>query len=264
LTSIAASSGSRRAAASGGQRRVLVVSIHDVAPPLETRVRALWDLCRARGVTPALLVVPNWHGQAPLERSPAFVDWLRMCADAGAEVFLHGERHDEYGLSRGWRDAWRAWGQTASEGEFLTLDEHRAGERIQRGLATFGRVGLSAVGFVPPAWLATPECWRAVTAAGLRFSEDAHAIRIHDRATVRPVGSPVVRWSGRTRLRAYGSSVVANVRWQAQRGAHCVRIALHPGDLAHPRTTQSVAGALDRWLSDRAAVPYNSLTDRAL
>jgi len=260
LTSIVASSGSGPATATRSvPRHALLVSIHDVAPPLETPVRSLWDLCRSRGITPALLVVPNWHGQAPLERAPTFVQWIRTCADAGAEVLLHGERHDEQGLPRSWRDAWRAWGRTAREGEFLTLDEARAGERIQRGLVLFGRLGLRAVGFVPPAWLATPGCWRAVGAAGLRFSEDAHVVRIHEHAAPRRIVSPVVRWSTRTALRAQGSALVADLRWRAQRGATCVRIALHPGDLAHPRTARSVAVALDRWLDDRAAVSYGVL-----
>src|SRR5216683_2060563 len=58
----------------------LLVSIHDVTPALAPQVETLWTLCRARGVTPALLVVPNWHGDWPLERYPAFVQWIRSCA----------------------------------------------------------------------------------------------------------------------------------------------------------------------------------------
>ena len=46
--------------------RRLLVSIHDVSPALEAPVRALWDLCQSLGITPALLVVPDWHGEWPL------------------------------------------------------------------------------------------------------------------------------------------------------------------------------------------------------
>jgi uncharacterized protein len=241
------------------QRRALLLSIHDVTPALEGRVRALWELCRARGVVPALLVVPNWHGEAPLERAPAFVRWIRTCADLGCELFLHGERHDEHGVRRGWRDAWRAWGRTAREGEFLSLDEAAARERIERGLACLRRLELEPIGFVPPAWLARPGCWRAVDGSGLRLSEDARAVHIHGAARRTRVASPVIRWSARTTMRAHGSSVVAAARWSMQRRAPVVRIALHPGDLAHPRTTRSVAVALDRWLGDRPATAYRSL-----
>jgi predicted deacetylase len=216
-------------------------------------------MCRARGVTPALLVVPNWHGEWPLDRSPEFVQWVRECADSGAEVLLHGERHDETGIPRGWRDAARAWGKTAREGEFLTLDEQPARERIDRGLALFTRLGLQAAGFVPPAWLARDGCWRAVAAAGLRCSEDDGAIRIHAVRDTRRIPSPVVRWSGRSPARAYASAAVAAVRWRVQRGARHVRLAFHPADLDHPATTRSAATALDRWLSERPAARYADL-----
>src|SRR5579862_7419590 len=239
LTSTVASPSSEDSAETRRPRpRALLVSIHDVAPALANQVRTLWDLCQARGVTPALLVVPNWHGQSPLERAPAFVDWVQRCAGAGAELFLHGERHDELGLPRTRRDHWRAWGRTAREGEFLTLDASSAGERIARGLTLFERLGLRAVGFVPPAWLARPACWDVVGAAGLRFSEDSAVIRVHEHGRFHSIPSPVVRWSGRTTWRARGSASVAAIRWQTQRGAACVRLALHPGDLDHPRTTR--------------------------
>ena len=48
----------------------LLVSIHDVAPPHLPAVRRLWLMCRDAGVVPALLVVPDWHGSAPIERDP--------------------------------------------------------------------------------------------------------------------------------------------------------------------------------------------------
>jgi predicted deacetylase len=219
----------------------------------------LWAMCRDHGVTPALLVVPNWHGEWPLDQSPAFVRWVRESAAAGADVLLHGERHDETGMRRGWRDAARAWGKTAREGEFLTLDECAARERIDRGLALFARLGLSAAGFVPPAWLAREGCIRAVAAAGLRYSEDDSAIHIHEPQGMRRIPSPVVRWSGRSPARAYASAAVAAARWRVQRSARHVRLAFHPADLDHPATARSAAQALGRWLGERPASRYTDL-----
>src|SRR5438093_3451912 len=127
-------------------RRVsLVVSIHDVTPAHAPEVARLWSLCAARQVRPALLVVPNWHGRWPLHEHPEFVEWLLARATEGAEIVLHGERHDEMGLPRRLRDTLRAFGRTAAEGEFLTLGEGAAKERIERGLRVLRDLGLRPI-----------------------------------------------------------------------------------------------------------------------
>jgi hypothetical protein len=235
----------------------LLVSIHDVTPALTEGVARLWTLCAARGVRPALLVVPDWHGAWPLESYPSFVAWLRARADDGAEIVLHGERHDEVGLPRRLGDTVRALGRTAREGEFLTLDAAAARNRIARGLARLRALGLDPVGFVPPAWLARSEGHAAAGGAGLGFSEDDRAIHLYPSG--RRVPSPVVRWSGRTPLRAWGSVAVARARWTLQGRAHFPRIAFHPQDLAHAATAAALGPTLDRWLARHPPISYSAL-----
>ena len=236
---------------------MLLVSIHDVTPAHDKNVLKLWELCRRRGVTPALLVVPNWHGEWPLEQYPHFVKWIQAGAKQGAELILHGERHDENGLRRGPGDAWRAWGNTAREAEFLTLEEPIALSRIAQGLARLHRVGIEPSGFVAPAWLARETTDAAARASGLEFTEDASSI--HLLTSGQRVASPVVRWSSRTLLRAWGSSAVASARWRLQRNSAWPRLALHPQDLDHPATARSLAGALDRWCEHRTVGHYADL-----
>jgi predicted deacetylase len=238
----------------------LLVTIHDVTPALAMRVESLWRSCEARGVVPGLLVVPDWHGRAPVERDPGFGTWLRERAAQGAEIFLHGERHDEAGLPRSLGDSIRAFGRTAREGEFLTLGRDGARARIDRGLARLRSLGLEPVGFVPPAWLARPATHAAVRDAGLLVSEDDRAVYFH--APARTVPSPVVRWSGRSAPRAYGSAAFERLRWWLQRHEAVVRIALHPGDLAHRATAASIERALDAWLSARRPASYRALHAR--
>ncbi len=235
----------------------ILVTIHDVAPPLMPRVERLWDLCAARQVIPGLLVVPDWHGTAPIEQHADCVAWTRARAAEGAEVFLHGERHDEVGLARSWRDELRALGRTNREGEFLTLDYAAARARIDRGLARLRALGLTPVGFVPPAWLARADTHRAARDAELAVSEDNRVIYAFRARRV--IASPVVRWSSRGAFRAYGSLAQAQLRWLLQRGASVVRIALHPADLDHPATAGSVERTLDRWLTAYPAASYASL-----
>jgi predicted deacetylase len=237
---------------------MLLVSIHDVTPAFESKVKKLWDLCVQSRVAPALLVVPNWHDQWPLEQYPGFVSWLRarVVVD-GAELVLHGERHDETGLPRGLSDAWKAWGQTDREGEFLTLDGPAASNRIVRGLSRLRDLGLEPIGFVPPAWLARESLPSAVAAAGLAFTEDARSIRLLPSGERVP--SPVVRWSSRTPLRAWGSAAVAAARWRLQRGSAWPRLALHPQDLDHGVTARSLARALDLWIGRHSTGRYADL-----
>jgi predicted deacetylase len=220
----------------------LLVSIHDVTPALEDGVRHLWDMCAARGLSPALLVVPDWQGEWPLGRHPAFVKWLRERASGGAEIVLHGERH--------------------SRGEFRALDRAAARERIDRGLGSLRALGLEPGGFVPPAWLAREDGHTAVCDAGLGFSEDERSVRLFPAG--RRVASPAVRWSARTPVRAWGSVAVARGRWLVQRRARYPRIAFHPQDYTNPRTARDLPATLDRWLSRHSAISYAALRDTEL
>lgn len=235
----------------------LLVSIHDVTPAHAANVRELWNLCRAIGVTPALLVVPNWHGRWPLDRHPHFTRWVRQCADEGADVLLHGERHDEHGSTRRFVDDMRAFGLTSSEGEFLTLDRDEARLRISRGLKMLRRCELDPVGFVPPAWLARPSCGVAAAECGLRISEDASSIYLHHRGT--RLLSPVTRWSTRARWRAGTSRLVARARLALGRRTWLVRIALHPMDLSSAPVRRSIVQTMERWLAVRQPWRYSDL-----
>jgi uncharacterized protein len=236
----------------------LLVTIHDVTPAFASSVESLWRLCESRGVIPGLLVVPDWHGETAVESDAAFAAWLRARAAQGAEIFLHGERHDEAGLPRTLRDEIRAFGRTNREGEFLTLGYETARARIDRGIARLRAIGLDPVGFVPPAWLAKTATHAAVRDAGLLVSEDDGVVYVH--APERSIASPVVRWSGRGFVRAYGSVAFERLRWWLQRREPVMRIALHPGDLAHPATASSIERGLDAWLSVRRQTFYRELS----
>lgn len=235
----------------------VLVTIHDVAPPLMPKVERLWESCALRKVTPGLLVVPDWHGACPIEKDARCVDWVHARAAEGAEIFLHGERHDEVGSPRALGDTIRALGRTNREGEFLTLGYDAARARIDRGLVRLRALGLDPIGFVPPAWLARPATHEAARDAGLAVSEDDGTIYAFGAG--RTLTSPVVRWSSRGAVRAYGSLIQAKLRWVLQRGNAVIRIALHPADLDHPATAASVERTLDLWTGAYRATGYSAL-----
>jgi uncharacterized protein len=239
--------------------RMLVVAIHDVAPPFAEECAALWALCIAQRVRPALLVVPSWHGKWPLDRHASFARWVADRQAEDAECFLHGYRHDEAGTHRNWRAACRAVGRTAREGEFLSLDYATALTRMREGIRVLEAASIAPVGFVAPAWLDTTETRQAAQDLGLAISEGTTGIIGLRSGTM--VDAPAVRWSARTPVRATASCVVARARRPLHARRAVVRIALHPRDLHHRGVAASVRDALHWWRTDRVVVRYQQVVE---
>ena len=239
----------------------VLVSLHDVTPAHDSAVRRLWSLCHRHGVSPALLVVPDWHGEWVLNNHLAFVDWLLARASEGADILLHGQRHDEVGTRRRFRDHWRALGRTAREGEFLTLDYAGAADRIRRGRDCLTSVGLEPIGFVPPAWLARPATFEAASQLGFRCAEDDAFIHLFESGT--RVAAPACRWSARSWVRSRGAVLVARGRRLIQGRRPWMRLALHPADLGDGATVRSIQWALSAWSSDHVTSTYGRMLEEA-
>ncbi len=242
---------------------MIITSIHDVTPAHDSAVRQLWERCRAAGITPALFVVPNWHGQWKLGDHPEFVQWLQQCAEAGSDVFLHGDRHDEVGHRRSIFDHARALGRTAHEGEFLSLDAWQARERIERGVLYLWSLDLRPIGFVPPAWLAPAHTHDVVRDVGLDLSENEPHVFVHQApsSTTTALRAQAVRWSSRAAWRAHASRAVVGWHWRVSRHFGSMRLALHPQDLQHPVTAHSVRRAITDWAGVATPMRYRDLVD---
>src|SRR5207244_2307289 len=237
----------------------LLVAVHDVAPANARRLEVLYHLLDELGVRRyALLVVPNWHGSWPLVEYPDFVAQLRERAANGAEILLHGWRHDEVGLPRSLAHRLRTVGRTDREGEFASLTPVEAAARIARGLAALRCAGLEPLGFVPPAWLAGPTLPRVVREEGLTFTEDAHAVVALNGQGQR-IAAPATCWSTRRSWRAAGSVVVASLRLRLERARPLVRVALHPPDADVPAVLASCRRTLVALLERRRLTTYREL-----
>jgi uncharacterized protein len=242
--------------------RTLVVAIHDVAPPFAEECAALWALCVAEGVRPALFVVPSWHGAWPLDKHTAFARWVADRQAEDAECFLHGYRHDEADSHRTWSAKFRAMGRTDREGEFLSLDYPAAFDRMREGVRVLESASIAPVGFIAPAWLDTAATRRAARDIGFTISEDATGIVVlrGDRVVI----APAVRWSARTPVRAAASCVVARARRSLHARHAVVRLALHPRDLHHRGVAASIRDALRWWRRGRVVVRYQQAVDGTL
>src|SRR5436305_6756014 len=114
--------------------RLLLASIHDVAPRFESEVDRLIDLLAPHvGTRLAMLVVPNHWGDAPIVPGSPFATRLRSWTEQGIEMFLHGFTHRDEAEYSGMADRVRARFMTASEGEFLGLSRGEAAARSRDG-----------------------------------------------------------------------------------------------------------------------------------
>jgi predicted deacetylase len=229
---------------------MLVLTIHDVAPPTLPAVialRALADQWGAARVT--LLAVPDFHGHARLAAHAPTVDWLRRRADAGDEIALHGIRHLQTAPAAG-LDALRARLFTAGEAEMLGAGaaDPRAVAEARDQLAALVRAPIR--GFVAPAWLEPVGLGDVLARIGFAWHETGLAIeRLRDR---RWTASPVIGFATRSPARlaaslAWAAVLLPVIDRQASTGRPA-RIALHPSDLASPRVL-AAAGRATRRLS---------------
>ncbi len=72
----------------------ILVSLHDVSPVMFDRSRQLTEMIMQRtGVKFTMLVVPDFHCHARIDKFPEFCSWLRNLNEAGVEIAQHGLYH---------------------------------------------------------------------------------------------------------------------------------------------------------------------------
>jgi predicted deacetylase len=212
------------------------VSVHDVSPVWASELELALSMARAVGAKPALLVVPNFHGRAPLAEHPAFCARLRELQGSGHEIYLHGFFHAsgheaESGDAPGRRGLpWHFAQRIVSnhEAEFCDVSRQEAVRRIARGEAALAEAGLAVDGFVAPAWSMPDWLMPVLADRGYRFTEDH--VRVYDPLAGSSRPSLVLNYASRSPGRLL--STVAYCR--AARVLATVlpaRVAIHPADM---------------------------------
>jgi uncharacterized protein len=218
------------------------VSIHDVSPRFAADVDVALELCAARGIRPALLVVPNFHEAAPLLDDPGFCARLRDLQARGHEVFLHGFFHLSPGGPRTLRSFFRQRIVSANEAEFSAVTEDEARARLDRGARVLDAAGLRSDGFIAPAWSMPRWLVPELARRGVHFTED-HT-RIYDPAGGRSRASVVLNWASRSPARLASTVVYCRLA-KGARALVPARVAIHPGDMRSSLLRHEVARMLD-------------------
>jgi uncharacterized protein len=225
------------------------VSIHDVSPAWAHEVEDALALCHDVGICPALLVVPDFHGRAPLLDHPTFCERLRELQTCGHEIYLHGFYHrsrDAFDASTGGgRLAWLVAQRLASRGEAemtdVSADEGR--RRIARGEQVLAAAGLRVDGFVAPAWSMPRWLLPLLGERGFRFAEDH--FRVYDPAAHRARASVVLNWATRSPPRLVSSLAWCRMAMYA-RAVVPARLAIHPTDMRYLLVRREIERLL-RW-----------------
>jgi predicted deacetylase len=213
------------------------VSIHDVSSAWTDEVEAALAMCHDAGARPALLVVPDFHGRAPLLGDASFCARLRALQAEGHDVYLHGLRHrsgERWERRRaGWRGGRLAWHLSqrvvsAGEAEMADVGPDEGRARVDEGERVLGEAGLRIDGYVAPAWAMPPWLFALLAERGYRFTEDH--LRVYDPRSGRRRATVVLNWATRSRAR-----IASTIAWcRAARHARALvpaRIAIHPGDM---------------------------------
>lgn len=224
------------------------VSIHDVSPAWEREVDVALELAHEHGVTPALLVVPDFHGRAPLGDHPAFCDKLRALQASGHEIYLHGYYHrarteTDGSLAERARHAFAQRVVSGGEAEFSDVSPDEARARLDRGERMLRDAGLSIRGFVAPAWSMPRWVLELLRDRGYGFTEDH--LRVYDPARGRSRPSLVLNFASRTPARLFSSVAWCRVSRPLGRLLPA-RIAIHPADMQFA-LLRSETESLLRW-----------------
>ncbi|MBO9671749.1 MAG: DUF2334 domain-containing protein [Sphingobium sp.] len=229
--------------------KLLLTSIHDVGPRSEAQVERLRDHLGVHVPLDkvAMLVVPDHWGEAPLKAGTPFATKLRGWADAGTEMFVHGWYHRDTAEHESFAARMKAKHMTASEGEFLGLDEGEAYRRMTEGRALIEDIiGRPVAGFIAPAWLYGAGAHAAMARAGFALAED-HWWVWRPGADAKPLADgPVITWASRSKMRIASSLFAAAVVPPLLRFKPVARVAVHPGDTGVPALLDSIAATLKR------------------
>lgn len=236
--------------------RSLAVSVHDVSPLTRESVdRMLADLAGSGiGVT-SLLVVPDHHHKADIDKDPAFLAWLRDKQAAGHEIILHGFYHRrEPRPDAGLRQKLVTEHYTAGEGEFFDLDYEKARERMEDGREMLTAAGLEVVGFIAPAWLLGDEAEQAARNLGFAYTTRLGGVldlRSGEwTASQSLVYSPRSAWRRQVSL-AWNAFLAARLRKNP-----LARLGLHPPDWRYDKIRAQALRLAHEAAANRKVIRY--------
>lgn len=238
--------------------RLLIVSLHDVAPHTQRRFDEFIARLKALGVPRvSLLVVPRWHGLHPITETQEFVGWLQQRAAEGHDICMHGLNHHAADTAFRPVEWFMHRVYTDREDEFFRITGSEAPGMLCDALALFRDAGLTVYGFTPPAWLISSEGRVALAKVGLFYNTGrGHVDLLQEDRRIR---APTLVFSSRSLWRRVVSGIWVPLWARLNAGKRVLRIAVHPADLAHARVEERLAHMIENAVRTRRSCTYRDL-----
>ncbi|MFQ6574462.1 DUF2334 domain-containing protein [Pseudomonas sp. UM16] len=210
----------------------LLLVLHDVAPHTWPDYQPFVEAVDALGDVPMTwLVVPNFHKRDALTLAPGFRRMLGRRLQRGDELALHGYYHaDDSPPPCSVRDYLMRRIYT-HEGEFYSLDQDSALQRLHAGMTMFQRFDWPLAGFVAPAWLMSEGTRQALRRLPLKYTSDPRYLYQLPQFT--PIAAPGLVWSARSAWRRGLSWLACELQAVRLAEAPVIRLGLHPMDMRH-------------------------------
>jgi predicted deacetylase len=239
-----------------GERRNLVVSLHDVSPHTWEACRRILDELSKQGITAvSLLVIPDHHHRGHFKDAPEFCEWLRRQVASGREAVIHGYYHErERRAGESLRDRLVTRSYTAGEGEFYDLPHDQAKALVLRAREEFNAADLHPVGFIAPAWLLSAPAEQALR--DLDFAYTTRLRGVWDLRRGQVERSQSLCWSARAAWRRQMSLAWNAFLFSRLANRPLMRVAIHPVDLAHPRIWRQIKRLLASAQLHRRVMTY--------
>ncbi|MCP4603767.1 MAG: DUF2334 domain-containing protein [Proteobacteria bacterium] len=242
-----------------------ILSLHDVSPAFSDQVVEILTQMEQWGLPPpALLIVPNHHGDWPVNAYDDFANVVLEAQKKGSELLLHGYEHiapENAPLPINLLKRVKAGLLTAGEGEFHNVGMELAVRklRIGRGLLEQG-LGVRPSGFVAPAWLESRHTQAALAFEGFEFHEDHLFVRRV--STDEKHFIPAVSFSARSPLRTFASRIWARALRLLAFGKWNLRLAIHPLDFSSEELKNAIRRFAEAATQTRQWVTYEQFLRR--
>lgn len=186
----------------------VILSIHDIIPPLEDHIVKTYDLLTDLGISSyTLLVTPFYQ----MKKTNSFVKgslFSEFLLSLGFELSLHGYSH---------------FTKSGSMCEFSDTTTERMLVRLRDGISLFKKgFGQKPVGFIPPLWEAPPRMLKVAKQIGFVYCVLRNLINRLSDSKVFSTAEPIIGQGGRL-------VEIESAMLEIELGG-ALQIAIHPKD----------------------------------